>query len=87
MEGTKSNPAKVLWEACTAGVVNYLLKHRIFRFIVAIFGVLVFIIGLLSSILWNVPILSWLYGKDIAPPLLAAGGYALGVWYMSRNKP
>jgi hypothetical protein len=87
MVGTKTNPAKVLWEACTAGVVNYLQKHRIFRFFVAIFGALIFIIGLLSSILWNVPILSWLDGKDIALPLLAAGGYTLGVWYMSRNRP
>jgi hypothetical protein len=86
MESKNTNPARVLWQACTTGVISFLKNHRIIRYLVFFLGLIIFIVGLLSAIIWNVPIFSWLYGKDISPPCLAAGGYALGVWYMSRKQ-
>lgn len=85
MSDSDLNPAKALWQAVTKGAIDLLKKHRIFRFLVACFGILALVIGLPAAIFWNVPLLSWLDGKDVAIPLLAAGSYALGIFYMSRN--
>lgn len=80
-----SNPANFLWVSITKGTVQFLLRHKIIRIFAGTFGLLFFIIGCLTAVIWNIPILSWLYGKNIAIPALAAGGYLLGVWFLSKE--
>jgi hypothetical protein len=79
------SPAKALWRAISDGAVNFLKIPPILRFIVGLIGLVMLLLGAISSVLWNVPLLSWLSGSDVAPPFLAAGGFALGIWYLSRK--
>ena len=80
------NPARILWRAVTAGTVAFLKRHPALRTMAAAIGGILLIVGGVAAVLWNVPILPWLDGSQVAVPCLAAGGYLLGVWFQSRTK-
>ena len=80
------NPARALWQAVTVGAVAFLKRHPVLRPMAAVIGGILLIVGGFAAVLWNVPLLSWLDGSQVAVPSLAAGGYLLGVWFQSRPR-
>ncbi len=76
-------PVKELRRAVTSGSVSFLAQRPILRAFFGIIGAILFLIGLITAPLWNVPLLSWLNGSQVASTCLAGGLVALGIWYLS----
>lgn len=79
-------PVVELRRAVTGGAVAFLSSRPILRSILGAAGALLFTIGVIAAPFWDVPILSWLKGSQIAATSLAGGLGALGIWYLSRRR-
>ena len=76
-------PVKELRRAATSGTVTFLARRPVLRAFFGIVGAILFLIGLITAPLWNVPLLSWLNGSQVASTCVAGGLVALGIWYLS----
>ena len=83
----QSKPIEAIKNVVERRFVNFLRQHPKLRILVADIGVFLFIIGTFSVILWDVPIFVWLYGYQLAAPLLGISLIALRTWQLSMVKP
>ena len=79
-------PVAALRRAATSGAVSFLALHPVLRSFLGALGAILFVIGVVTAPLWNVPILSWLSGAQVAGTCLAGGLGALGIWYLSGRR-
>ncbi len=78
-------PVIALRRAVLDSAVTVLRTRAALRLFVGIAGAALFVTGVLVAPLWNVPLLSWLSGGQVAATCLAGGLYALGVWHLSGS--
>ncbi len=79
-------PAAALRRAVLGGAVAYLGSHAALRFLVGAAGAVLFLIGVLAAPAWEVPLLSWLSGGQVAAVCLAGGLGTLGIWYLAGRE-
>lgn len=79
------DPAAAARQAALGGAVAFLGRHRKIRALFGAAGAGLLLLGLLTAPLWNVPLLSWLLGGQVAAVSLASGVGALGIWHLSGS--
>lgn len=79
-------PIEAIYDLTIAPIVLILQQHLFLRAIVGTLGTILFLIGGFFAPLYSVPVLSWLYGYQLAIPALGAGSYLIYVWYLSDRE-
>ncbi|HEX5056951.1 MAG TPA: hypothetical protein VFX02_10690 [Gammaproteobacteria bacterium] len=77
-------PTSAIKNAAISVTVSFLRSRPFPRFMLCLAGASLLMVGFVAAPLWNVPLLSFVSGGEIAAICFAGGLGALGLWYLAR---